>query len=71
MRSNVQVKIRSNPKEFEEGQDLARACRDVLHAKTVSGYWNIEALQSEPIYLGEDETNRHRWSINFQLSHDV
>jgi hypothetical protein len=70
--SNIQVNVRSAPKQQAAGIDLARAIRDTLHRATVpmaggGSYLFCTVKESQPNYLGTDATGRHRWSINLDL----
>lgn len=58
----VQVMVRSSG--YEDGYTLAREAYRVLQSATMAGYMDLQARQSEPIYLGEDERFLHHWSIN-------
>lgn len=68
--SVVQVRVRSAPREYASGLTMSRAVRDALHHAPPVGYLEIEAQQSEPVYIGTDETGHHEWSINFELWHE-
>lgn len=68
--SGVQVFVRSNPRDFEGGQSLARKVRDALHHATIAGYIDVQAVQAEPIYIEEDEDGLHTWSVNFEATHE-
>lgn len=68
--SAVQVLLRSAPRAFAAGQTLAREVRDTLHNVTLSGYIDTQALEAEPLYLGEIENGSHLWSMNFTLIHE-
>jgi len=63
----VQLITRSNPREFATGQTLARSVRDAVHHAPISGYTDAAVAETEPLYLGEDEDGRHRWSSNLEL----
>jgi len=63
----VQVTVRWN--DFPTGYAKARAVYDALDAETISGYWNVKGLQSEPLYIGQDENGNYRWTVNFELSY--
>ncbi len=70
--SGVQVRVRSAKQSFDAGETLARAVCAALHHQqaSMSGYINVRALQSEPLYIGEDKAGYHGWSINLELVHD-
>lgn len=65
-RSTVQVRVRSEVNEFGNGQTLARGVWTALQRVVVTGYMSITVRESEPVYLGEDATNHHEWSINLE-----
>ena len=72
--ANVQALVRSNPGDAAGGIALARAVRDALPRQEAgissagsTTYFFCLAKQSEPNYLGCDNQNRHRWSLNFKL----
>jgi hypothetical protein len=68
--SSVQITIRSAPRTFATWQTAARAIRDDLHNVSISGYLDVRAQQSEPVYLGEDEDGHHEWTVNLELVHE-
>jgi len=72
--SAVQVRTRSNAgttsSVYVDGLTKARATRDALHHATISGYHDVRAMQTEPVYIGVDESGHHEWSINLELWHD-
>lgn len=67
--SSVQVVSLSASDDFAGGLTTARAIRDALHTKTISGYVICVADQSEPFYLGQiaEADGQHEWSQNFSL----
>jgi hypothetical protein len=69
--SALQIIVRSNPNDYSGGDTLARQVRAALHHASVPGYLDLRAMQSEPIYLGEDEAGSHRWSINVECWREV
>jgi hypothetical protein len=68
--SMVQARIRSEPRDFDGGQTLARLVRDTAHHASISGYIDVEAQQAEPFPIGEDAKGHHEWSINFRMLHE-
>jgi len=62
--SKIQVLVRSGADDYTDGITQARAVRDALHCKQSSGYIAWRALSSEPLYLGIDEVQEHRWAVN-------
>jgi hypothetical protein len=69
--SAIQITLRSDPKDYAGGWVLARQVKAALHHATVTGYVDIRAMQSEPIYVGPDEADRHLWSVNLELWKEV
>jgi len=56
------------------GYEKALEIYDVLHgfgggAFVSGGHWVVkcEGIQSEPVYIGQDENGRHRYSLNFAI----
>ncbi|MFA7019607.1 MAG: minor capsid protein [Sphaerochaetaceae bacterium] len=56
------------------GYDKALQIYDALHgfgggSFVEGGYWIVkcEGIQSEPVYLGEDDNGRHMYTLNFAL----
>lgn len=68
---NIQVRIRGERGEFEEGYALAELVRDTLHAvsnTTVEGTRYIHIIASTDInFLGYDDNNRPVWTVNFRI----
>jgi len=65
-RPSVQVLVRWS--SYEAGQAKAEAIYDALESASISGYLDIVADQSAPIFLGLDENNNYGWSLNFTLT---
>ena len=65
-RSNVQIRIRSDVGAFAVGQALARSVWSALQRATFTGYMGIACRESEPVYLGQDDTEHHEWSVNVE-----
>ena len=56
------------------GYEKALEIYDALHGFggdrfIVGGYWVVkcEGIQSEPIYIGQDENGRHMYTLNFAI----
>lgn len=64
---SVQCIVRSNPRDFFGGRTLAKTVHDALHHQALAGYLDVNVQESEPLYLGEDDTGHHEWSLNFEL----
>ena len=63
-RANVQVRVRSTAETFSSGQTLALQVRDKLHLADLVGYVSCKVLNSTPMYLGQDDTEHHEFSVN-------
>jgi len=66
---SVQVLVRWS--SYEAGQAKAEAIYDALESASISGYLDIVADQSAPLYLGLDENNNYGWSLNFTLTYQA
>ena len=62
---NVQVRVRNTG--FDAGKSIAEQVYQALEGQLIAGYWDIRALQSEPVYIRQDENNNYHWSLNFEL----
>jgi hypothetical protein len=65
-RASVQVRIRGDVNSFAAGQTLARSVWTALQRATFAGYMSIACRESEPVYLGVDNTEHHEWSVNVE-----
>jgi len=65
--SEVQVRVRGEARKTESGETFARSVRDAIHTASIAPYFEIRVLESEPIYLAEDDAGCPEWSINVQL----
>lgn len=69
----VQIIIRANPGDYENGLVTARAVITALHLTTVAdsvnggNYMKVAVMQSEPNFLGQDDTECPRWTVNVVL----
>lgn len=72
-RKMVQVVVRANPGDYENGITRARAVITALHLATVTdsvnsgSYMKVAVLQSEPNFLGQNDMECPRWTINVEL----
>jgi hypothetical protein len=66
-RVNVQVRVRSEVEKFGDAQTKAVQVRDKLHLAELAGYVACKVLSSEPLYLGQDDTEHHEFSVNVTL----
>jgi len=69
----IQILVRGTV-DPRTGYEKALAIYDALHgfgsgAFVAGGYWVVkcEGIQSEPIYIGQDENGRHMYTLNFAL----
>ena len=67
--SEVMIRVRSNPHDFQGGQTLARSVRNAVHHKVIAGYINVEVRESDPMFLGETEKGHSEWSIVVLMEH--
>jgi hypothetical protein len=51
--------------DYYLGYSQAQTVYNVLQSATMSGYMDLKARESEPIYVGEDKNFIYLWSINF------
>lgn len=65
-RRRVQVLTRSDPDEYQAGQTLMFAVRDVLHLATLSGKVGCRVF-SGPWLLEKDNIDRYIWSLNLEV----
>ena len=69
----IQILVRGTV-DPRTGYEKAMAIYDALHgfgsgAFVAGGYWVVkcEGIQSEPIYIGQDENGRHMYTLNFVI----
>lgn len=66
-RSNIQVMVRSDT--YLTGLALARTIYGIVQSATSLStsvtYMDVQAQQTEPIYLGMEYNREHLWSLNF------
>lgn len=69
----IQILVRGTV-DPRTGYEKAMAIYDALHgfgsgAFVAGGYWVVkcEGIQSEPIYIGQDENGRHMYALNFVI----
>lgn len=65
--STVQVRVRGNAGQFQDGQTFARAAWTALHAQSLSGFISCLVRESEPVFLGFDENECPEWTLNVEL----
>ncbi|WP_371823545.1 minor capsid protein [Myxococcus sp. CA056] len=59
-----QIRIRSEPEDFQRGQALAFAISKLVRLTTAVTGVVIRSEESFPRYLGADEAGRYRWVVN-------
>jgi hypothetical protein len=64
---DVQVRIRGEREAFATTRTLARGVRNALHRASISGYLSALVTESEPAYLGPDDSERPEFSVNVRL----
>lgn len=52
------------------GDTLARDILDAVAGSGVATYLDVEPLQSEPTYAGQDENQDHMWNHTFKLVYE-
>lgn len=62
---NVFVRTRSN--DLQTGQTLARNIHNILQSASVTNYEDVQALQSEPTFMGQDTRGLYEWSDGFRV----
>lgn len=67
---SVVVRVRSDPGDYDNGFTLADDVMNALHMRPPAGYTEVTADQSAPVYIEEDDTGRHHWSVNLSLTFD-
>lgn len=65
--SRVQVTVRASVDAFLQGEGLARALHARAHLADLAGAIYCKALESEPVYLGSDENDAHRFVFNLEV----
>lgn len=64
----VEVTIRSEPKDFTGGRTRARAILQAIHLASLSGYYSVRSEDAEPDYLEQDDAGCHEWAVAFTLA---
>lgn len=65
----IQVRVRAS--HFEAGYERAMNVMDALYRVVIPGYIDTRPLQSEPIYLQQDENGNYEWSLNFEVKYET
>jgi hypothetical protein len=63
----VQILVRGSPNDYKGSKGLAQSVYDALNGAEPEGVWPILPMQSEPVWVGPDESNRPIWSINLLI----
>jgi hypothetical protein len=70
-RYTCQIRVRADKQDFDGGLLLARAVSDALIAAvfdaSFSAYLDIIPIQSQPMYLGQDDQGLPEWSQNVEV----
>jgi len=61
----LQVNIRHT--DVSDGESDARTVWELLHDTEPADYSRTTMLQSTPLYVGQDDDYRHRWSVNIEM----
>lgn len=68
-RARVQVRVRSA--SIPAGLERCRAIYNAVESAAPPGYMDVVALQSEPMYLEQDDNGAHHWVLNFELTYQA
>lgn len=63
----LQITVRSDPRDYSGGYTLAASVRDALHDQPLSGYDACRITQTDPIPIGETDSGEHLFSLNVHL----
>lgn len=63
----IEVTVRSDPAQFQAGEQLARDIMQRIQRQQPSGYITCLVQQAGPDYLGEDGERTHQWSFGVEL----
>lgn len=64
---DVQVLLRGDPDDIDTVRTLAWGAWAALQRAASTGYIDVLCKQSGPIYLGKDDTNHAKFSINLTV----
>ena len=67
-RSFLQVRVRGDQQDYAGGLAFARSARDATQYAAIAGYTDVRIQETEPIYIGQDDQDRHEWTINVEMS---
>lgn len=65
------VKIRVRNSGYLTGLTLAKAILDTVDESQPTGYMDVSAIQTEPIFLTKDRNGDYHWSMNFYVMYEV
>lgn len=63
----LQVYIRGDSRSFTGARDLAKTCLDAVHDNPPTGYIKCRVRETEPFYLGEEESGAHLFTFNVEM----
>lgn len=63
----VTIQVRNTG--FNDGDTGARDIQEVMQGVEINGYLDIDAQQSEPFYIGQDNEGLHMWSLIYRLKY--
>lgn len=63
----ISIQVRNT--SYNGGDTKVRQIQEALQAVTISGYLDIAARQSEPLWLGQDNEGLHKWSMIYSLKY--
>lgn len=64
----VFINIRN--RDFGVGHDLSLAIVNFLMVAKITGYFDLDPLQSEPDYIQFDNKNRHHWNLAYLMTYE-
>jgi hypothetical protein len=65
--ARLQVTVRSAPDSYDQGAQIGLAIRTKMHKATIAGLLSCLAQDSAPQFIGQDDTKRFRWLLNFSV----
>lgn len=65
----VNVRYRSDRRDFENGQTVARAIRDAIHHAPTAAYIEFTVREADPLYIGQTDDGSHEWSLSVDMEH--
>jgi len=68
-RAAVQIRSRADVGDFEASELLARSVWDAIEFATIAGYIQVQAVDSEPVSLGQDDQEHWEFVVNVELQY--